>query len=285
MSHYSPTASNNSFADKVVLITGGTAGIGRATAVAFGRQGARVVVSGRRETEGKESVALVEKAGGEGLFIPADVSREDDVVALVDRTVEQFGRLDIAFNNAGVLERGLTTDVTIKSYEHIFGINVRGVVFGLKHQITAMLKIGGGSIVNNASVLGIRPFPELSLYNASKFAVVGLTKTAALEYAAKGIRVNAVCPAIIETDMTAIARGDEQTRNGLLLLHPVRRFGTPEEVADAVLWLCSPGADFITGVALPVDGGFEAGTGVCGGMSLDFITWFTVVVDGGYSIR
>ena len=262
MSHYSPTSSNNSFADKVVLITGGTAGIGRATAVAFARQGARVVVSGRRETEGKESVALVEKAGGEALFIRADVSREDDVVALVDRTVEQFGRLDIAFNNAGVLERSLTTDVTIESYEHIFGINVRGVVFGLKHQITAMLKTGGGSIVNNASVLGIRPFPELSLYNASKFAVIGLTKTAALEYAAKGIRVNAVCPAIIETDMTAIARGDEQTRNGLLLLHPVRRFGTPEEVADAVLWLCSPGADFITGVALPVDGGFEAGAGV-----------------------
>ena len=262
MSHYSPTSSNNSFADKVVLITGGTAGIGRATAVAFARQGARVVVSGRRETEGKESVALVDKAGGEGLFIRADVSREDDVVALVERTVEQFGRLDIAFNNAGVLERGLTTDVTIESYEHIFGINVRGVVFSLKHQITAMLKTGGGSIVNNASVLGIRPFPELSLYNASKFAVIGLTKTAALEYATKGIRVNAVCPAIIETDMTAIARGDEQTRNGLLLLHPVRRFGNPEEVADAVLWLCSPGADFITGVALPVDGGFEAGAGV-----------------------
>jgi NAD(P)-dependent dehydrogenase (short-subunit alcohol dehydrogenase family) len=262
MSQYSPTSSNDSFADKVVLITGGTAGIGRAAAVAFARQGARVVVSGRRETEGNESVALVEKAGGEGLFLRADVSREDDVVALVDRTVERFGRLDIAFNNAGVLERGLTTDVTRESYEHIFGINVRGVVFGLKHQIRAMLKTGGGSIVNNASVLGIRPFPELSLYNASKFAVIGLTKTAALEYAAKGIRVNAVCPAIIETDMTAIARGDEQTRNGLLLLHPVRRFGVPEEVADAVLWLCSSGAEFITGVALPVDGGFEAGPGV-----------------------
>jgi NAD(P)-dependent dehydrogenase (short-subunit alcohol dehydrogenase family) len=136
------------------LITGGTAGIGRATAIAFARQGARVVVSGRRETEGKESLALVEKAGGEGLFVRADVSREDDVVALVERTVEHFGRLDIAFNNAGVLERGLTTDVTAESYEHIFGINVRGVVFGLKHQITAMLKNGGGSIVNNASVLG-----------------------------------------------------------------------------------------------------------------------------------
>ena len=262
MSQYSPTSSNNSFADKVVLITGGTAGIGRATAVAFARHGARVVVSGRREAEGKESVAFVEKVGGKGLFVRADVSREEDVVALVARTVEHFGRLDIAFNNAGVLERGLTTDITAESYEHIFGINVRGVAFGLKHQIAAMLKTGGGTIVNNASVLGIRPFPELSLYNASKFAVIGLTKTAALEYAANGIRVNAVCPAIIETDMTAMARGDEQSRNGLLLLHPVRRFGAPEEVADAVLWLCSPGADFITGVALPVDGGFIAGTAV-----------------------
>jgi NAD(P)-dependent dehydrogenase (short-subunit alcohol dehydrogenase family) len=260
MSKHNPSSPDQSFSDKVVLITGGTAGIGRATAVAFARRGARVVVSGRRETEGKESVALVEKAGGQGLFVRADVSREDDVVALVDRTVQRFGRLDIAFNNAGVLERGPTTDATAESYEHIFGINVRGVVFSLKHQIAAMLKTGGGGIVNNASVLGIRPVPELSLYNASKFAVIGLTKTAALEYATKGIRVNAVCPAIIETDMTAMARRDEQTRNGLLLLHPVRRFGAPEEVADAVLWLCSPGADFITGVALPVDGGFAAGT-------------------------
>jgi NAD(P)-dependent dehydrogenase (short-subunit alcohol dehydrogenase family) len=256
MSHYNLTSANSSFADKVVLITGGTAGIGRATAVAFARHGAHVVVSGRRKTEGEESVALVEKLGGEGLFVRADVSREEDVVELIARTVEHFGRLDIAFNNAGILERGLTTDVTAESYERIFGINVRGVAFGLKHQIAAMLKTGGGNIVNNASVLGIRPYPELSLYNASKSAVIGLTKTAALEYATKGIRVNAVCPAIIETDMTATAREDEQTHNGLLLLHPVRRFGSPDEVADAVLWLCSPGSGFITGVALPVDGGF-----------------------------
>jgi NAD(P)-dependent dehydrogenase (short-subunit alcohol dehydrogenase family) len=251
-----PTSSNNAFADKVVLITGGTAGIGRATAVAFARHGAKVVVSGRRKAEGQESVALVEKAGGEGLFLRADVSREEDVAALVAHTIEHFGRVDIAFNNAGVSERGLTTDITVESYEHIFGINVRGVAFGMKHQIAAMLKTGGGSIVNNASVLGIRPYPELSLYNASKFAVIGLTKTAAVEYATKGIRVNAVCPAIIETDMTAMARDDEQTRNAMLLLHPVRRFGTSEEVADAVLWLCSPGSGFITGINLPVDGGF-----------------------------
>ena len=251
-----PTSSNNGFGDKVVLVTGGTAGIGRVTAVAFARHGAKVVVSGRRKTEGEESVSLVESVGAEGLFVRADVSQEEDVAAVVARTVEHFGRLDIAFNNAGVAERGLITDITVESYELIFGINVRGVAFGMKHQIAAMLKTGGGSIVNNASVLGIRPIPELSLYNASKFAVIGLTKTAALEYATKGIRVNAVCPAYVETDMTASVRADEQRCNTLLLLHPVRRFGTPEEVADAVLWLCSPGSGFITGVALPVDGGF-----------------------------
>ncbi|MBV9731411.1 MAG: glucose 1-dehydrogenase [Verrucomicrobia bacterium] len=251
-----PTSSDNAFADKVVLVTGGTAGIGRATAVAFARHGAKVVVSGRRKNEGLESVALVEKAGSEGLFVRADVSQEEDVAALIASTVERFGRLDIAFNNAGVIERGPVIDITVESYEHIFGINVRGVALGLKHEITAMLKTGGGSIVNNASVLGIRPYPELSLYNASKFAVIGLTKTAALEYATKGIRVNAVCPAIIETDMTAMARDDEHTRNNLLLTHPVRRFGTPEEVADAVLWLSSPVSGFVTGINLPVDGGF-----------------------------
>jgi NAD(P)-dependent dehydrogenase (short-subunit alcohol dehydrogenase family) len=250
------TSSNQTFADKVVLITGATAGIGRATAVAFARQGAKVVVSGRRQTEGEDSVAQVEKVGGKGLFVRADVSREEDVAALVARTVEHFGRLDIAFNNAGVIDRGLITDITVESYERIFGINVRGVAFSMKHQIAAMLKTGGGSVVNNASVLGIRPFPELSLYNASKFAVIGLTKTVALEYATKGIRVNAVCPAIIETDMTAMAREDEETRNRLLATHPVRRFGIPEEVADAVLWLSSPTSGFITGVSLPVDGGF-----------------------------
>jgi NAD(P)-dependent dehydrogenase (short-subunit alcohol dehydrogenase family) len=256
MSEFSPTASNSSFAGKVVLITGGTAGIGRATAIAFARHGARVVVSGRRKVEGEESVDLVEKVGGEGLFVRADVSREADIVALVAQTVKHFGRLDIAFNNAGVAELDPITDITVEGYERIFGTNVRGVAFGLKHQIAAMLKTGGGSIVNNASVLGVRPIPELSLYNASKFAVIGLTKTAALEYATKGIRVNAVCPAFIETDMTASSRADEQRRNYLLFLHPVRRFGSPDEVADAVLWLCSPGSGFITGVALPVDGGF-----------------------------
>ena len=171
-----PTSSNNAFADKVVLVTGGTAGIGRATAVAFARQGAKVVVSGRRKTEGLESVALVEKAGGEGLFVRADVSQEEDAAALIASTVERFGRLDIAFNNAGVIDRGLITDITVESYEHIFGINVRGVALGLKHEITAMLKTGGGSIVNNASVLGIRPYPDFSFTTRANSPSSGLPK-------------------------------------------------------------------------------------------------------------
>lgn len=191
------------------------------------------------------------------MFVRADVSREEDLVALVDRTVDHFGRLDIAFNNAGVAARGPLTEITAENYEYVFGINVRGVAFSMKPPIAAMLKTGGGSIVNNASVLGIRPlFRDFSLYNASKFAVIGLTKTAALEYATHGIRVNAVCPGVIETDFTATVSSDEQGRNHLLGFHPVGRFGSPEEVGDAVLWLCSPGASFITGVALPVDGGY-----------------------------
>jgi NAD(P)-dependent dehydrogenase (short-subunit alcohol dehydrogenase family) len=249
--------SSPSFENKVVLITGGTAGIGRATAVAFAEQGAQVVVSGRRETEGAESVALIEKAGGKGLFVRADVSREEDLAALVDRTVAHFGRLDIAFNNAGVdLSPTNITEITTETYRALFDINVGGVAFGMKYQVPALLKGGGGVIVNNASVLGLRPVAGRSLYNASKFAVIGLTKSVALEYASQGIRVNAVCPAITETDMTAAGRENAEFREYLLRAHPVGRFATPEEIAAAVLYLASPGAAFTTGIALCVDGGF-----------------------------
>lgn len=249
----------HSFQDKVVIVTGGTSGIGRATAVAFAAEGAKVVVAGRRETEGAESVALVEKAGGRGLFVATDVSSEDSVAALVARTVEHFGRLDIAFNNAGILlDGGPITGATSDLIDRTFAINVRGVALSMKHEIPAMLASGGGVIVNTASVLGIRPLPNMPIYNASKFAVIGLTKTAALEFATQGIRVNAICPAIIETDMTAGLINDpvhgEQARAG----HPMGRFGQPEEIAAGVLYLCSPGAGFVTGVALPVDGGVTA---------------------------
>ncbi|HET9376574.1 MAG TPA: SDR family oxidoreductase [Chthoniobacterales bacterium] len=248
-----------SFAEKVVLITGGTSGIGRATAVAFAGQGAKVVVAGRRDREGEESVRLVEKAGGNGLFIRADVTAEDQIAALVTRTVEHFGRLDFAFNNAGIGgEGGAGIANTGEVFDRIMDINVRGVFFGMKHQIPAILQSGGGAIVNNASILGLKPAPGSPIYSASKFAVVGLTKSVALEFAAKGVRVNAVCPGIIETEMTQRLRSDDETRDALLQRHPIGRFGQPEEVAAAVLYLCSPGATFITGVALPLDGGFAA---------------------------
>jgi NAD(P)-dependent dehydrogenase (short-subunit alcohol dehydrogenase family) len=250
---------NLSFAGKVVLITGGTSGIGRATAVAFAEQGANVVVAGRRETEGVESVRLLEKAGGKGLFVRTDVTAEEEIAALVARTVEHFGRLDFAFNNAGIGgEGGVGIANTGEVFDRIMDINVRGIFFGMKHQIPAILQAGGGAIVNNASVLGLKPVAGSPIYSASKFAVVGLTKSVALEFAAKGVRVNAVCPAIIETDMTEQIRTNDQTRSYLLQRHPIGRFGQPAEVASAVLYLCSPGAAFVTGVALPLDGGFVA---------------------------
>jgi NAD(P)-dependent dehydrogenase (short-subunit alcohol dehydrogenase family) len=251
---------NSPFIGKVVLITGGTSGIGRATAIAFAERGANVVVAGRRETEGAESVRLVEKAGGRGLFVRTDVAIEEEIAALVAGTVEHFGRLDFAFNNAGVGGEGVADiTATAEVFDRIMNINVRGVFFGMKHQIPAILQSGGGAIVNNASVLGLRSIAGSPIYGASKFAVVGLTKSVALEFATKGLRVNAVCPAIIETAMTEQMRSDDQTRSFLLERHPVGRFGQPEEVAAAVLYLCSPAATFITGVALPLDGGITAG--------------------------
>lgn len=244
------------FADKVVIVTGGTAGIGRATAIAFAEAGASVVVAGRRESEGAESVDLINKAGGKGLFVRTDVTVEDDMAALVGTTVEEFGRLDFAFNNAGVfLENGPITGVTSEVIDRTLAINVRGVALGMKYQIPAILKSGGGAIVNNASALGVRPVVPAAIYNASKFAVIGLTKSVAFEVAKQGVRINAVCPAVIDTDINAAARQDENTNAFLLGLHPMGRIGRPEEVAAAVLYLCSPLAGFVTGIALGVDGG------------------------------
>jgi len=253
---------NPSFAQKVVLITGGTSGIGRATAVAFAEQGANVVVAGRREAEGAESVRLIEKTGSNGLFVRTDVAIEKEVEAMVTRTVDYFGRLDFAFNNAGVsgeMDSGNGIANTTEVFNRIMDTNVRGVFLSLKHEIPAMLKSGGGAIVNNASVAGLKAIiPGTPIYTASKFAVVGLTRSVALEFAAKGVRVNAVCPAIIETEMTERFRGNNEVRKRLMALHPIDRFGQSEEVAAAVLYLCSPGAAFITGAALPLDGGLLA---------------------------
>jgi NAD(P)-dependent dehydrogenase (short-subunit alcohol dehydrogenase family) len=246
------------FEGKVALVTGGTSGIGRATALAFAEQGANVIISGRREAEGEETVALVEKAGGTGLFVRAEVSLEEDILALLDATLEQFGRLDFAFNNAGIsLESGTGIANTGEIFDRLMSINVRSVFFGMKHQIPAILKSGGGAVVNNASVLGLKPISGSPIYCASKAAVISLTKSAALEFATRGVRVNAVCPAIIETPMTERSRSDAKTHDYLLAMHPIGRFGRPEEVAAAVVYLCSPNAGFTTGAALPLDGGFS----------------------------
>ena len=246
------------FAGKVILITGGTSGIGRATAIAFAEEGASVVVSGRREKEGEESVQLIEKAGGKGLFLKADIAVESEIEALVARTVEHFGQLNFAFNNAGVAHGGAGIANTAEIFERTMNINVRSVFLGMKYEIPAILKSGGGAIVNNASLLALKPSARSPIYSASKAAVLSLTKSAALEFATRGVRVNAICAAVIETDMTVGIRTDERMRSQLLALHPIGRFGHVEEVSSAVVYLCSPNASFTTGIALPLDGGASA---------------------------
>ncbi len=250
----------NSFQGKVALITGGSSGIGRATAIAFAREGAKVVVTSRRENEGKETVGLIKEIGSEGLFIRTDVSKEVDVKAMVEGTVKAYGHLDYAFNNAGI-EGNVAplAEQTVDNYEAVLGINVRGVFLSMKYEIPQMLKNGGGAIVNMSSVLGLIGFPGVSLYTASKHAVLGLTKSAALEYAKSGIRINAVSPAAIETDMVDRFVGKEgEMRQQVTAMHPIGRMGKPEEIASAVLYLCSDGASFVTGQTLALDGGFTA---------------------------
>jgi len=247
---------------KVALVTGGGSGIGRASALAFAGAGAKVVVSGRREKEAFETVALIKKNGGQGAFIKADVSNEADVEALVAQTLSTYGRLDAAFNNAGIEgEVGKQThEQSLANYRAVMDTNVLGVLLAMKHEISAMLKNGGGAIVNNASVAGLIGFPGVGVYVASKHAVLGLTKTAALEYAKQGIRVNAISPGGIETPMLHRFTGGPGTDffNQLASMHPIGRLGRPEEMAEAVLWLCSEKSSFVTGLSLTADGGWTA---------------------------
>jgi NAD(P)-dependent dehydrogenase (short-subunit alcohol dehydrogenase family) len=247
------------FAGKVAFVTGGGSGIGRATAIAFAREGAKVAVAGRRSDAGQETIRLVREAGSDGLFIQTDVRREADVRAAVERTVTAFGRLDFAFNNAGMF--GETPDLTQQTeeeFDRVMSVNVKGVWLGMKYEIRQMLQNGGGSIVNNSSMLGKVGFAGAVICVASKHAVLGLTKAAALTYATDGIRVNAVCPGVIEeTDMHNVGVGaNEPLEKTMRSMHPVGRFGKPAEVASAVLWLCSKGAAFVNGQGLSVDGGY-----------------------------
>ncbi|MGL4465276.1 MAG: glucose 1-dehydrogenase [Planctomycetia bacterium] len=248
------------FKGKVAVVTGGTSGIGRVTAAALAAAGAKVVAAGRREAEGAAVVAEIVKAGGDAIFVKTDVAVEADVKNLVAQTVKKYGRLDVAFNNAGVEMMGPLTEATVDDYRKTFDINVLGVVLSMKYEIPAMLAAGGGSIVNTSSIAGHVGMAGAGLYIASKFAVEGLTKTAALEYAGQKIRVNAVAPAAIETDMIDRFAGPmgSDSRTYLTSLHPVGRMGRSEEVAAAVLFLASDAASFITGISLPVDGGFLA---------------------------
>lgn len=247
------------FAGRVALITGGNAGIGRAAAIEFAKQGAKVVISGRREKEGHEVIAEIKALGGEAIFVKSDVSKESDVKAMIDQTLATFGRLDFAFNNAGI-EQALTPlpDQTEEAYDQIMDINVKGVWLSLKYEIPAMLKTGGGAIVNNSSVAGLIGFAMAPVYVASKHAVTGLTRSVALEYAKQNVRVNAVAPAAIDTRMFRDFATAPEVRQILESALPMGRIGQPEEIASTVLWLCSDSASFVTGQTFPIDGGYTA---------------------------
>lgn len=246
------------FLGMVALVTGAGFGIGRATAIAFAKRGARVVVADVVENE--ETVNLIQKDGGEAIFVKCDVSRPADVARLVDTTISTYGRLDFAFNNAGIEgSQALTHECSEENWDKTISVNLKGVWLCMKMEIPKMLNQGKGVIINCASVAGLNGFAGLPAYVATKHGVVGLTRTAALEYAKQGVRVNAVCPGVIHTAMVDRITGkDKAVEKQFIDMEPVGRMGNPEEVAEAVVWLCSDAASFITGVAMPVDGGFTA---------------------------
>lgn len=246
------------FEDKVVLVTGGATGIGLATALAFGRRGARLVIAGRRSGEGESAVAALAETGASGRFIATDVTRPDELESLHRTILETYGRLDVAFNNAGYQEpRAPLAEQDSALYDRVFDTNVRSVYLSLQHQIRIMTRQGGGAIVVNASVSGMRnPNPGLALYSASKAAVLSLTRSAAMEYAQAGVRINAVAPGRVVTDMMLSSKIMDMGAVAAGL--PLRRMGRPEEVAEAVVWLASDAASFVVGHVLCTDGGFMA---------------------------
>ncbi|UCH34361.1 MAG: SDR family oxidoreductase, partial [Armatimonadota bacterium] len=235
-------------------------GIGRATALAFARDGAKVVVADIAVGGGEETVRMIEANGGEAIFVETDVSQGAAVEAMVGRAMDNYGRLDCAFNNAGTVgEMGSTVECTEENWEHIINTNLKGVWLCMKHEIPQMLEQGGGAIVNMSSVSGIRGLQDFSAYTASKGGILELTRTAALEYSKLGVRINAVCPGTIDTPTVAgVVAQKPELMEEFRALHPIGRIGKPEEVAEAVVWLCSDAASFVTGHALAVDGGYLA---------------------------
>jgi NAD(P)-dependent dehydrogenase (short-subunit alcohol dehydrogenase family) len=243
------------FEGKVALITGGSSGIGRATALAFAAEGACVAIAARRSEESQEIVREITAKGGDAIFVQTDITQPDQVERMVKTTVDFYGRLDFAFNNAGVLGTPFVPcpDYKLETWDQVISVNLTGVFLSMKYEIPAILASGGGAIVNMSSIAGQVGGPGGIAYYASKHGVIGCTKAAALEFAARGVRVNAICPAVIETDMAD--QFVPQARDAILAGHPIGRFGKPDEAANVVTFLCSPKASFITGHALAIDGG------------------------------
>jgi NAD(P)-dependent dehydrogenase (short-subunit alcohol dehydrogenase family) len=247
------------FAGKVVLVTGASTGLGRQAALSFAEAGARLVLADVETVRGEETAHAVAAMGGEVMFLRTDVSRSGDVENLVAEAVRKFGRLDCAFNNAGIAQRGKpVAELSEEDWDRAIAVNLKGVWLCLKYECAQMLKQGGGAIVNTSSIMGLVSGPGLSAYSASKSGVLGLTRSVALDYATSGIRVNAVCPGGIANTAITSRADTQDAMESLKLATPMGRLGEPDDIANAVMWLCSPASRYITGQALTIDGGFTA---------------------------